>query len=494
MELWTFQRYREPRLCVDAIDHDAGSAVVSLRSRGTAYRIAFDHADAAGQIAAELRSLADSGAPLWQTLRTSTPDSGWHALGTFLDTHSLIGEGRDGAADALAEQRAHIDALVEGTVEAIVAPLPPARRERLAADARTLRATLDRTSATGHAFEPGGDPFDAAVQPNFYLALLAIEFEYFRRLAPLTLAACERLLARFAGAPASAAAERALSDAAGLYDLRDLGAHLWLVGHALAAAGGDTAARYPVAPLPEPALCNGLEYMRQVELVTRDTLAGWGENPYVAAIDRLAGAYAPLVAGQFIEQYHVTTRFVEIIAPLLSMRLAPSLRAQMFRYYGEEYGHEVFESTTCAALGVAPPRLAQAMPLPLHFAFVDALTLTADLDPVTSFAAIMVIEGIYGEPPRMSLRLDAAARGNTAFREVSGEHEEINESHNHNSISRDLFAHIDAIGVERQALTTRRILFLLELNQRAWGGIAQFYGPQTELRLHGPFGRPLSPT
>lgn len=77
--------------------------------------------------------------------------------------------------------------------------------------------------------------------------------------------------------------------------------------------------------------------------------------------------------------------------------------------------------------------------------------------------------------------------------DLPGEHEELNESLNHDSLARDLFAHVDAIGPERQATALRRMLFLLELNQRAWGSIAQFYGPQRELRLHGPFGRPLPP-
>jgi hypothetical protein len=53
--------------------------------------------------------------------------------------------------------------------------------------------------------------------------------------------------------------------------------------------------------------------------------------------------------------------------------------------------------------------------------------------------------------------------------------------------------YVAALGPERQARVLRRSLFVLELNQRAWGEIARFYGAQPELRLHGPFGRPLAP-
>jgi hypothetical protein len=494
MDLWTFQRYLEPRLCVDAVEHDGGAAVVSLRSGTQTYRLGFDDERAAAQIAADLTTLGDSAAPLWATLRESAPGSSWHVLATFLDTRSLIGEARDDTAQHLARQADRVRECVSGTAAVLLKDLPPGRRAQAARCAATLLKDLNRGAASAPLLDPAGDPFDAEVQPNFFLALLAAEFEYFRRSSPPTLAASAMLLEAIADDAAPAAWPRQiLSDAAGLYDERDLASHLWLVGSALVMSTGDGAARFASAPIHAPSLASGLEFMRQTELLTRETLDLWGENPYVTAIDRLGGSYAPLVAGPFIEQYHVTSRFVEIIAPLLRMRLAGPLRSMMFRYYSEEYGHEALESTTCQALGVAEAVLQKTVPLPLHFAFVDVLTLLADLDPISSFASIMVIEGIFGEPPKMSLRLMAAARQNAAFRHVSGDHDALNETLNHNSISRDMFECIAAVSPARQALTMRRILFLLELNHRAWGGIADFYGRQASLRLHGRFGAPIAP-
>ncbi|GBH23623.1 hypothetical protein [Burkholderia vietnamiensis] len=493
MELWTFQRYQSPRLVVDAIHHEPGSALVSMRAGAHEYRLAFDASDAADQIAAQPHSLTDTASPPWWTLRESDPDSGWHALGTFLDTHSLIGEADDTAADALAAQAARMDSCIAQTVPASLATLGAARRDAVARDAATLRLHLDRPASARTLFDADDDPFDAQVEPNFHLALLCIEFEYFRRAAPLPLAAVALMLDAFSGAPRASAADDARFDTAGLYDEPDLMSHLWLVASSLVAASGEDAQRLPCADVPAVSLSNGLEFMRQTELITRETLNLWGENPYVSAVDALNGGYSPLVAGPFIEQYHVTRRFVEIIAPLLSMRLSIPLRTMMFRYYGEESGHEALESTTCEALGVAPRMPAQIVPLPLHFAFVDALTLLADVDPVSSFAAIMVVEGIFGEPPKMSLRLMAAVKDNDAFHSVSGDHEELNESLNHNSISRDTFEQIAAIDPVRQTIAMRRILFLLELNPRAWSGIAGFYGAQPTLALHGPYGRLLDP-
>jgi hypothetical protein len=233
--------------------------------------------------------------------------------------------------------------------------------------------------------------------------------------------------------------------------------------------------------------------MRKTEVLTRETLAKWGENPYVTALEALNDRYSPLIVGPFIEQYHVTRRFVEIVAPLLSKRLSVPLRTMMFRYYSEEVGHEELESTTCEAMGVSQRALESAVPLPLHFAFVDALTLVAQIDPIASLASIMVIEGVFGEPPKMSLRLAAVARKNPSFREITGEHDELNETLNHNSLSRDAFEHITAVAPHVQRRVMQRILFLLELNQRAWQGIAEFYGPQSEVWLPGSLGKQLAP-
>lgn len=495
MELWTFHRYRQPCLSVDAIELDDRGPGLVLRQGIHAYSLAVDDRDAAAEIARDLASLCDSSSPLWDVVRECPPGQSWNVICEFLDKHSLIREGADDAAHHLEARQKRIEDCIAGTSAAVLDGLGLDRRAAIAAHARMLRADI-AARAAGRAFAADGDPFDAAVQPNFYLALLILEFEYFKRASPLTLIAADSLLGRMAGEHDAASRLDAMADlpeAGVLHDLRDLEAHLWLVAQCLAAASENDAGRLPVPPLPPLTLASGLEFMRRTELLTRGALRDWGQNPYVTALDALNDTYAPLVAGPFIEQYHVTRRFVEIIAPLLSKRLAAPLREMMFRYYSEEVGHEALESTTCQAMGVSQEALDRAVPLPLHFAFVDILTLVADLDPISSFASIMVIEGVFGEPPKMSLRLAAVARTNPALREISGDHDELNEALNHNSISRDAFEHVAAVTPLTQARVMRCILFLLELNHRAWGGIADFYGRQDRLGLQGALGRPLSP-
>lgn len=464
-----------------------------LHSGSQCYRFELDDAQGAGQLVTELAKLRDAGSPLWETLKASEPDSAWHAIATFLDTRSLLRETRDESGDALARQARHIRDLVSGTHAALLDRLGPGGRAIASAHAALLHGQIARTLAAGTSFFADGDPFDAAVQPNFFLGLAVIEFEYLRRASPPTLAAASALLARLAGLEASPGEIAPLLAAGGLYDEHDLASHLWLIAHCIAQGSTDAAARFAAAPVADLSLSSGLEFMRQTELLTRETLSLWGPNRYVTALEALKDASSPLIAGPYVEQYHVTRRFVEIVSPLLSKRLARPLRRLIFQYFAEEVGHEALESTTCEALGVTPRALDAMLPLPLHFAFVDALTVTADLDPITSFAAIMVIEGVFGEPPRLSLRLASVGEANPAFRSVSQDHDDLNETLNHNSIARDCFEHVPAICPARQRVTMERILFLLELNHRAWDGIADFYGSQKELTLQGPFGRPMTP-
>ncbi len=495
MERWTYDRYRAPQLAVENIETGADPRTVLLHSGPKVYRLAFDDTGAAAEVAAQLATLRGADAPLWTMLRESSPDSPWRALATFLDSRSLIRECADESEQALGQAKSRAAELVAGTAAAILAPLSEERRAASARLAAEMLARLDRAAIAGCRFSFKTDVFDPAVQPNFYQALLAVEFDYLGVAAPVTLTIVESLLGHIAepnGSVLSARANARLEEAAGLYDEHDLESHLWLIGQLLVASTGPDSHRLATAPLPEVALCSGLEFMRRTELVTRDTLELWGKNAYVAALDE-AGEGAPLIAGPYIEQYHVTRRFVEIIAPLLSRRLGRPLRALAYRYYSEEVGHEELESATCESLGVTVRALDLAIPLPLHFAFVDALTQVARTDPIASFASIMVIEGVFGEPPRMSLRLAAVGAPSPGFLEAAEEHEELNDSLNHNSIARDAFECMAAVGPARQLEAMRKILFLLELNHRAWAGIAAFYGPQQRLVLNGRFGAPLDP-
>lgn len=479
MEPWTFRRYRRPALAVDGIDIDPEGRAVALCSGQRRYWLAVDDPDGAARLARDLSDLRQAGAPLWEALRTGEADTGWRDLATFLDARSLIREAREDAALRLAAETRQVRDAIRGTLNAILDGLAEDGRAALWANAMiALEALRDGPYPSA----AGPDPFDPDAQPNFFLGLLSLEFAYLRTASPPTLAAAEAMLTELAAAPGGGSGlEAALGEASGVYDPRDLASHLWLVGQALLMSTTETAARLPAPPPGAPPLHCGLEVMRQAELLARDVLAAWGPNAYAEAMDAVRDPTAPLVVGAAVEEFHVTRRLVEVIAPLLSRRLAPPLRAMMFRYFAEEIGHEALESASCQALGVSPAALDQAVPLPLNFAFVDVLTLLASEDPLAAFASLMVIEGLFGETPRAGSPLEADA------------HDALNAALHHNSIARVAFEQVGAVSPARQVAIRRKLLFMLELSHRAWAGVAAFYGAQPRLRLLGPFGQPLAP-
>jgi hypothetical protein len=493
LEQWTFKRYHSPQLDIDSVATDGDEGAILIKKDVHCYRLETENVEAAQFVAGEIAALVSADSDQWRLLRESESESGWDMIAQFFDQRSLIRETDDHATSLLSELSYRLTQIVLQTYNTVRQNMVDCDRRLLDESVQIAKKAIDPGREFGSR-QSEFKFFDPAHEPNFFRALLQCELEYFRRKSPLTLAAAHYLVLLMAedASPDTQAFEWKEEDLV-IYDHSDLEAHLWLVAQCLLESAGPNANRFPLGFTWPSERCSGIEFMRQIELATRATGMQWGENPYVTALDKLDNTYAPLVAGPFIEQYHVTRRFVEILAPTLSKRLIPPLRKMIFQYYAEEVGHEELESTTCEILGVTENDLNILIPLPGHFAFVDVLTLVAVLDPIASLASIMVIEGVYGEPPKMSLRLAAIARDNPAFAAITDEHEEMNEDLNHNSISRNAFEHIESVSVETQVRVMHRIMFLLELNHRAWGWMVDFYGPQQKLMLHGPQGVKFSP-
>src|ERR1700761_1477238 len=166
--------------------------MVILRQGTRTSRLAFDDAGAAAQIAEELGSLRDAKAPLWKVIRESEAGEQWGAIADFLDTHSMIAEGRDRTTEYIAERVAQLEASVDSTAAAVLYGLDVEEQKLVSRHAMMLREELKATIG-GRPFGARGDPFDAVCTPNFHLGLLGVELEYLRRASPLTLLACDAL-------------------------------------------------------------------------------------------------------------------------------------------------------------------------------------------------------------------------------------------------------------------------------------------------------------
>jgi hypothetical protein len=496
MKAWSLDRYRRPRLDVDAISRDDSGQVVTLTAGKQAYRLACDSRDGAERIAAELLELRDPNAALWDVVRNCNPDSSWGLLASFLDKRSLIGETMAGADVILAAKaKAVVDQTIEAAATAIEGALPE-RRSRIRANAAAFLELIGGRSSNDRRADLGLDIDAAAKDQNFFHGLLAVEFSYLRRCAPVAWYASRLFLSEIAELnfdPRSFWSERIAADMGCFFNQRDLDAHLTVVAHCIVQSAAEGAARFPIPAPSNLAPVVGLEFIRKAELLTRAVLMDWGPNRYGAAIGAVSDVRSPLVRGSYIEQYHLTLRYVEIITPLLHKRLSSPLRTLMFDYYSEELGHEEFERATCEALGVASATLDHAIPLPLHLAFVDTLTEISEQDPITFFATIMITEGMLGDQSNLSDIMVEAGRKDQEFRRVSRRHDQLNKDLHHTAIARHAFEHISLVNAEHQRRAFGLLVFLLELNHRLWDGLADFYAPQSTLQMHGFLGNMWAP-
>jgi len=242
---------------------------------------------------------------------------------------------------------------------------------------------------------------------------------------------------------------------------------------------------------PDLPVSTGEQFIIEVERFAEHVIERLGVNPYLQRLTYCKDTHAPLLAGLAIEEYYVTRRFVEIIAPMLSKRLNEPLRQLMFRYFSEELGHEKFEYDTCVAHGVTLAELREAVPLPIHASFVDAFTLTAQLHPMGFLCSIMVTEGLYGRSSPLGDQVHRLTAGVRRLQDVTARHSSLNESLSHDTITRHALSQIAVINrrEKRRALFALRLL--LELNSCTWEDMATFYGSSPTLQMHGFLGSRL---
>jgi hypothetical protein len=230
--------------------------------------------------------------------------------------------------------------------------------------------------------------------------------------------------------------------------------------------------------------CSGLALAARAERLLLSALDQLGSNAYASAA-LASHEITPLVKGLYIEQYHVTDRFVEILGPLLSRRLKRNLRARLFQYFQEEYGHEAFELATCVALGMNEAEVRVSVPLPLTALYIDAYTVLAHRLPTAFFTSIMVTEGLRDQHSPVHEHIAALVESALHAGDIVAKHGETNDELNHPSLSRLFLADVPHVSAAEQRYSLEAALFMLEVNMRQLESVAFFYGDQTQLQFHG---------
>jgi hypothetical protein len=343
---------------------------------------------------------------------------------------------------------------------------------------------------------PGAFPFSgkesAQFADNFALQSLHFQLEYARQNAPELVFAWQRVLDevfRHVGWHPSTAVSDDISQehfrSVASLDPVDLEMYLLSFAHFVEIAPLRVGRRMTSADterFSEP--CSGLALAARAERLLLSALDQLGSNAYASAA-LASHEITPLVKGLYIEQYHVTDRFVEILGPLLSRRLKRNLRARLFQYFQEEYGHEAFELATCVALGMNEAEVRVSVPLPLTALYIDAYTVLAHRLPTAFFTSIMVTEGLRDQHSPVHEHIAALVESALHAGDIVAKHGETNDELNHPSLSRLFLADVPHVSAAEQRYSLEAALFMLEVNMRQLESVAYFYGDQTQLQFHG---------
>ncbi|HEY0166887.1 MAG TPA: iron-containing redox enzyme family protein [Jatrophihabitans sp.] len=502
MTTWSLASYRKPFLQVAEVQTDPSGEILLCAAEET-FELGPPDGVSQQAMARLLSSMRDPEHEVWLELRKPSP---WSKLVESLDVFGLIAEADDqlsavAAAETdrylelAAQARRWLDELSE------LAPAPMADR---------LATVLGSTLAHAHsllielASELGLSGLPAAggaarIRPatDFYGHLVDQLLTHWRYTAPAAvLLTC---LALREADPAGGDGELALrllaELAGGPYDLAETATQLSCLVVTLGRAAGPGNDRLLELSAADTATgpCSGTNLALAGERLAVRGLRVLGPSSY----HRTLGSGAPsdgdrpdrLALGTYLEQYLITRRFVEIILPLLAKRLRPELRDSLFRYYAEEVGHEVFELQTCLALGLTESEVVLATALPAWVTYLDVFARIAATDPVGFLASVMVTEGLPGtRTPVNDLLEQAGALAGTDAAQVMRQHEEVNVELDHTTMARRLLAQVPVVSPAGQRRAMDHLLFLLELNFRAWEELHWYYTDAANDRLHGPFG------
>ncbi|WP_109482805.1 hypothetical protein [Paraburkholderia sp. C35] len=491
MERWDIDRYRRPALVPCAVS--AGLEGLTIGVGDDAIDLSFEGV-ACDEVADVVTQLMRPTSEIWVDLHEGACPAWIRALTVQLDALSLIEE-TDSGIDRVNAEAQRALALCDEVGQRLAAVV--GRRPAMYDDVlNTVLQMLSGSKADDHATSLDAFPFShdsheqaGAFVDNFALQSLHFQIAYARQNAPELLVAWRRVLGevfRQTGKPSPSddTSPEHLRSIASL-DPVDLQMYLLSFAHFVEIAPLRVGRRMTSVDTERfDAPCSGLALAARAERLLLNALDQLGSNAYAAAALE-SESITPLVKGLYIEQYHVTDRFVEILGPLLSRRLKRNLRTRLFQYFQEEYGHEAFELATCVALGMNETDVRASVPLPLTALYIDAYTVLAHRLPTAFFTSIMVTEGLRDQHSPVHEHIAALVEHALHAGDIVAKHGETNDELNHPSLSRLFLADVPHVSAAEQRYSLEAALFMLEVNMRQLESVAFFYGAQAQLQFHG---------
>jgi len=488
MERWDIERYRRPALVPCEVALASDDDVLTIGIGDDAVDLSFEGV-ARDEVADVVTQLMRPASDVWMKLNHGACPAWIRALTVQLDALSLIEE-TDSGFDSVTADAEHAIALCAEVGQRLATVVE--RRIEMYKDTLTVVYQMLLDEAHTRDADTEVFPFSG----SFALQGLHFQLSYARRNAPELFIAWQRVLGevfrRVCWYPASSVRTPGQKEptlesfrSVAALDRVDLEMYLLSFAHFVEIAPLRVGRRMTsVGADLEGDACSGLTLAARAERMLVKALDQLGANAYASSA-LASGTITPLIKGLYIEQYHVTDRFVEILGPLLSRRMKRNLRARLFRYFQEEYGHEAFELATCAALGMREADVRASVPLPLTALYIDAYTVLAHRLPTAFFASIMVTEGLRDQHSPVHEHIAQLVESTLHAGDIAAKHGETNDELNHPSLSRLFLADVPHVTAAEQRYSLEAALFMLEVNMRQLESVAFFYGDQTQLQFHG---------
>lgn len=466
LERWSVHRYQFPQLDVESIRR-LGDAL-EVNSRRGVFRLTYDDVDNLDhELLPKLDSLRDPRSQLWSSVRDEASDTA--ELIPMLRVLDDLGLIRDcGPADASPSQAAIVRA-----VRVWAADLGADLADGPEHAALAVEQLADRFG------ELGGRRGALVEERNFYVLTMLLQARYLRSDAPAVFAllvAGLRAAVRRARLGDESTWWFGIGDmpayadddwSCGLLELPVVVRYLGGFGQLVRDAVGRGAARRvrsqrePVEPI------SGINFMLDLEADIPRLIAQLGPSPAFSVIDERSSARRVIKLG-FLQEYLVTCRFSECLAPLLSRRFADPLHHAVHRYFEEETGHEIFEREYCLRLGFSEDDVDDAEALPLHLAFADILTVLAREAPIAMFCASPFIEGVFSTRHTLAMLAARVAPDEPMLVDAIGDRVDGGGVPDHRRVGRDWMTCVPIVHARVQREVAELIAYLAELNWRRW--------------------------
>ncbi|AXE33975.1 hypothetical protein [Chromobacterium phragmitis] len=483
METWRINQYRAPQLVSFSARLDADGNTVVLAADANEYKLAFNGVEG-GRVLDSVLAMANPGSEIWFDIHSGTAQPWQLSLARQLDELSLIRDAPAGRS-ALEMRRLEQESLIQRCVCRLLAVCSE-RAALHAPIALAMLRLLDEPPPVAGAFSLGevGAPEWA---DNFALQTFHLQKLYLEDNLPQLIPLWRRVLQGFAeaaGLPLNAMEAQgrvARPDVMGFYCPTQEEAYLLCLVELVRMAPAPRANRL-LPGWPSPTMADsGVNFMRRARQCRRSGLAQLGESGLTRRMEREGADSGVLVQGLFIEQYHVSRRFAEIIAPLMIKRMRLPLKQHVHRYFQEELGREVYGRSVCEALGVPAAWLDQALPLPLFQAYVDAFTVLGRYDPIGYLAALTAFEGGLGMKSLACMQEGRVAEERACYSQAGSGEGGADEGFA--ALPQLFFREMSLLGAAAQRRALDSMAYMMELGHRALEQVASFYGGQARLTM-----------